>query len=203
MKRLFLALIFPTPFACNAFAQNASQDVLYLKDGSYILGTIVEIVPAGSVKIKLLDGSVLAFPMSRVERIGRAASRSIVANPYTTHRKISAWGLASSMAITMVGSLAMEDAYFATTVLPVVGPFITVVRIENTPGVYYRPGGKPLLIASGIMQTAFLVYFVAAWPESVHMVRELPSCPQLGASQWLTASNLPFFLIRPGMPENA
>lgn len=83
-------------------------------------------------------------------------------NPWTIHRKISAVGLAGSIGATLVGSLAMGDEYFATTVIPVVGPFITITRIENDPNAYYLSGGKQLLIASGIIQSAFLVYFVTS-----------------------------------------
>ena len=84
-------------------------------------------------------------------------------NPYTVHRQISRWGLTSTIAATFVGSLAMDDAFFSTTVIPIVGPFVTVVRIESDPNAYYHPGGKPLLIASGIAQTGFLIYFVTSW----------------------------------------
>lgn len=84
-------------------------------------------------------------------------------NPWTVHKKVASWGLAGSMSATMLGSLAMNDTYFGTTVIPVVGPFVTVVRIENDPNSFYRPGGKPLLIASGITQTAFLTYLTIAW----------------------------------------
>lgn len=56
----------------------------------------------------------------------------------------------------------MEDEYFATTVIPVVGQFITIIRVENDSYSYYHPGGRELLIASGVTQTAFLTYFVAS-----------------------------------------
>jgi len=84
-------------------------------------------------------------------------------NPWTVHRKVAQWGLAGSMAATMLGSLAMDDEYFATTVIPVAGPFITIARIENDPNAFYRPGGRSLLLASGITQTAFLAYLTVAW----------------------------------------
>ena len=84
-------------------------------------------------------------------------------NPYRVHRKISAWGLASTALTTMAGSLAMEDEFYKTTIIPIIGPFVTIVRVENDPNAYYHPGGKPLLIASGVVQTGFLIYFIASW----------------------------------------
>lgn len=83
-------------------------------------------------------------------------------NPWTIHRKISVYGLAGSIAATFIGALAMDDETFATTVIPIAGPFITTTRIENDASLYYQPGGKQLLTASGIIQSAFAVYFVTS-----------------------------------------
>ena len=98
-----------------------------------------------------------------VERIEKPIVNVRRHNPYTVHRQIACWGLVSTMAATLVGSLAMNDEFFATTIIPVVGPFVTIVRVENDPNSSYLPGGKPLLIASGVAQTGFLIYFVASW----------------------------------------
>ncbi len=50
-----------------SFAQ--SSDLLYLKNGSIIKGTIVELLPEKTVKIRTADGSVHAYMMSEVEKI--------------------------------------------------------------------------------------------------------------------------------------
>lgn len=100
------------------------------------------------------------FDRSEIYELNQARQSEF--NPWTIHRKISAIGLAGSIAATLVGSLAMEDEFFATTVIPVVGPFVTIARIENDPNSFYQPGGKQLLTASGIIQSAFAVYFVTS-----------------------------------------
>lgn len=46
-------------------------DVVYLKDGSKIIGTIVELLPTTSVKIRTRDGSEFVYTMDKVERIVR------------------------------------------------------------------------------------------------------------------------------------
>jgi hypothetical protein len=46
-------------------------DVVYLTDGSKIVGKVVELVPNKSVKIRMKDGSELVFPFERIERIVR------------------------------------------------------------------------------------------------------------------------------------
>ena len=49
------------------FAQQ--KDVVYLKNGSIIKGSIKEIIPIESLKIENYDGSLFIFNMSEVERI--------------------------------------------------------------------------------------------------------------------------------------
>lgn len=48
-----------------------NEDVVYLKNGSEIRGTILEMDTEGDIKIELLGGSVLVYPMSEVQRITR------------------------------------------------------------------------------------------------------------------------------------
>ncbi len=82
-------------------------------------------------------------------------------NPYSTHKKISGYGLFISWALTALSSSAMGDEMFATTVIPVVGPFVTIQRIESDPyGGEYLPGGKELLTVSGIVQSTFAIYYI-------------------------------------------
>lgn len=49
-------------------AQNV-QEVVYLKNGSIVRGTIIEQVPNVLLKIQTADGSVFAYQMSEVEKI--------------------------------------------------------------------------------------------------------------------------------------
>lgn len=48
-----------------------AQDVVYLKNGSVIRGTLVELVPNTSVKIKTADGSIFVYKMDEVEKLTR------------------------------------------------------------------------------------------------------------------------------------
>lgn len=153
---VFCALISP------ANAWTSSNDVVYLKNGSIIRGTIVELVPGSIVKITTSDGSLFVYNMDDVIKIEKAKVNTPVQNSYAMHRNIARWGFASTLTATFVGSLAMNDAFFATTVIPVVGPFITITRIEDDPDANYLPGAKPLLIASGVAQTGFLIYYLAS-----------------------------------------
>lgn len=46
----------------------ASPDILYLKDGSMIRGTLVESIAGSHVRFKTLEGDVRQYPMSEVDR---------------------------------------------------------------------------------------------------------------------------------------
>lgn len=152
----------------NTIGQHTSPDVVYLKNGGFLKGTVVQLIPDDVVKIELADGSLMVFEMTDVDRIERNAMPQVRRshNSYRSHKAIAGWGLTSSWGATLLGSLAMNDDYMATTIIPVVGPVVTIARIENDPFAYYRPGGKPLLIASTAIQSAFLLYYVTSWSKS-------------------------------------
>ena len=50
------------------------QEVVYLKNGSIIKGTVIEQVPGKSLKIQTNDGSIFAYEMSEVEKITKEQS---------------------------------------------------------------------------------------------------------------------------------
>lgn len=56
---------------CAAGAKAQSVDLLYLKNGSIIRGTILEVNPTQSVKIQTADLSIYVYPMSEVEKTGK------------------------------------------------------------------------------------------------------------------------------------
>ncbi len=50
------------------------QEVVYLKNGSVIRGTIIEQIPNSSLKIQTNDGSIFAYEMNEVEKITKESS---------------------------------------------------------------------------------------------------------------------------------
>lgn len=67
MKRLFVILVVLLLTTMGAVMM--AHDVVYLKNGSIIKGSVVEVIPNGSVKIQTQDGSLFVFDMSEVDRI--------------------------------------------------------------------------------------------------------------------------------------
>lgn len=55
----------------NSFAQQTIVDVIYLKNGIIVRGQIIESIQNDSVKIKILDDSVLVFKNQDIEKIAK------------------------------------------------------------------------------------------------------------------------------------
>ena len=67
MKRLLLAALFLSCFVTLAFSQSANA--LYLKDGSRIIGHILDLDSLGDVRILSMEGNLLSVPKSSVDEI--------------------------------------------------------------------------------------------------------------------------------------
>ena len=65
-KHLLIILLFLQMFA---FSQTNYIDILYLKNGSIIRGTITELSVNSQVKIKTTDGSLFVYKWEDVEKI--------------------------------------------------------------------------------------------------------------------------------------
>jgi len=58
-------------------AQTSKQDILYLKNGSIIRGTIIEFIPDKTVKIQIADSSIFIFPSLEIEKVVNEENPSI------------------------------------------------------------------------------------------------------------------------------
>ena len=146
---------------------NPNVDTVILIDGSTIKGTIVEFVSGKYIRITTTGGSEIQIDMAEVESIQRGPiilpNVSPQNNQYDRNHlnykaKISfcKYGWATTAGITLIGSAAMGDKSFSTTVIPVVGPFMTISQIESDSDLDYLPGAKNMLLASGILQASFV-----------------------------------------------
>lgn len=71
-RKLFVAFALIMLSSICASAQNL-QEVVYLKNGSIIRGTIIEQKPNESLKIQTVDGNVFVFKMDEVDKITKEA----------------------------------------------------------------------------------------------------------------------------------
>jgi hypothetical protein len=58
-------------FCSSIFAQSNLEDVVYLKNGGVMHGTIVEQMPGKSLKIETHDGNIFVYQMSEIEKFTR------------------------------------------------------------------------------------------------------------------------------------
>lgn len=84
MKRnIFFVALFMliTAISFNVSAQNGNmEDVVYLKNGSIIHGTIIEQIPNESLKVKTKDGNVFVYKMTEVDKMTKEQIANIRAN---------------------------------------------------------------------------------------------------------------------------
>lgn len=66
--------------ASSLFAQkkHPNEDVVYLQNGSVLRGEILDSIPAGNIRVRILGGSVLVYPMAEVARIASEPSNNFV-----------------------------------------------------------------------------------------------------------------------------
>ena len=96
MKRnIFIVALFTliTIISFSVSAQNGNmEDVVYLKNGSIIHGTIIEQVPNESLKVKTKDGSVFVYKITEVDKMtkeqiantsGNSGNNNYSGNQYT------------------------------------------------------------------------------------------------------------------------
>lgn len=81
MKRIFLLLIVLMGINPSIYSQQAQmQEVVYLKNGSVIRGTIIEQVPNQSIKIQTIDGSIFIYNFDEVEKLTKEMPHKNQAN---------------------------------------------------------------------------------------------------------------------------
>lgn len=69
----------------HAIGQNSHQNVVYLKNGSIITGTVIEQIPNSMLKVKTRTGDVLVYQMSDVDKI--TSEQSVNWNDFFNNNK--------------------------------------------------------------------------------------------------------------------
>ena len=69
MKRFAICLLALVISATTCMVM--AQDVVYLKNGSVIKGSVIEMVPNQTIKIQTADGSLFVYQISEVDRVER------------------------------------------------------------------------------------------------------------------------------------
>jgi hypothetical protein len=101
------------------------QDVVYLKNGSIIRGTIIEQIPMETLKIETTDGSVFVYQMSEIERIAKEKTPAKPPAPSLKSRKEPALAFGLAFFIPSAGQIyngeyAKCGIYWGVTVVGMV-----------------------------------------------------------------------------------
>ena len=77
---------------------------------------------------------------------------------------------------TVITTFAFNDYYWPTTIIPVFGTLITMIRISSTPGASFYPGALPLSILSTVAQIGLFAYLIVGLfiPPGSNKVEESP-----------------------------
>ena len=90
------------PWAPHAQGQEV-QDVVYLKDGSIIRGTIIEQVPGESILIQTSDGNRFRYLMEEIERMTKEPQPN-QGTSQATPRSVKSPGTAAALSALIVGA---------------------------------------------------------------------------------------------------
>jgi hypothetical protein len=78
---LFVAVTVQSVVPTSVNAQQQEEDVVYLKDGSILRGTIIEDIPGESLRIRTRDGNVFRISYDRIERRTKEPVQAAVQPP--------------------------------------------------------------------------------------------------------------------------
>lgn len=171
MRAAFVALA-TALFCSNATAQ-CTKDVECKGDRICVQGACVD-APAKELKPAATSASAPAL-----------APAAPAVNPYSSYRRTATTLAVAAWGATALGAAAMGDVCVATTIIPVVGPFISMIRISSDPKLAFLPGGEPLLLGAGLIQAGLVTWAFAASAKESEFERRLtigPGPTLLGAS---------------------
>ncbi len=100
----------------NVFPQSYSRDVIYLKNGSIIKGTIIEQVPGKTYKIQTSDNNIFTYTVDEVEKITSEPSSNPAPQPSSSTptpappvKKTSTFGSNGVSGIVRAGPLGLRS----------------------------------------------------------------------------------------------
>ncbi len=127
---LFVVLTVQVMAPASADAQQQEEDVVYLKDGSVLRGTVIEDISGESLRIQTRDGNIFRIAYDRIDR--RTREPAVVAAPApaedssrqqsrVTAERPTRESLRSDFGIELLGKSAVYSFSYQYMVIPEVG----------------------------------------------------------------------------------
>lgn len=109
MKSLTVIILAQLFLMCSSvLSQSNLQDIIHLKNGSIVRGTIIEQVPNETIKIKTNDGNIFVFKMSEIQKIVKDEA-TVQPNKATTRLKSPLTAFALSFLYPGIGQFYNGD----------------------------------------------------------------------------------------------
>lgn len=164
---LLVALSLPTAIYASQ-TQGSDEDSVYLKNGSVVVGTIIEYSADGSLAIKTKDGMQFTFKAEEIDHFSKGKTHGESNSTFVSAEYLELSGfqgrknrdliLISTMyGLTLLGDLLVGGDVFIGSAIPVVGPFINIASVGTYPG---SDTDKALFALSGVLQTGFLLDYL-------------------------------------------
>jgi len=180
-----LTLILTIFFSLTLFAQKRNSDVVYLKNGSVLRGTIVLQDPGKFVKLKTPDRNIWVFEEGKVDSIVRSAkihipqkngyfnltemgvlagnSANYKKNPFTL-MNISSWKFENGFST----GIGVGVEFFNETYLPVVADFRYFIRKSGTMPFVSLQGGYSIPLGGTYTQQQIYYDSPVMWVSSIY-----------------------------------
>jgi hypothetical protein len=167
-----LTFILTILFSLTLFAQKRNQDVVYLKNGSILRGTVVLIDPGKFIKLKTPDRNVWVFEQEKIDSIVQSAkiripqkngyfnltemgvlagnSANYKKNPFTL-MNINSWKFENGFST----GIGVGVEFFNETYLPVVADFRYFIRKSGTMPFVSLQGGYSIPLGGTYSQQVY------------------------------------------------
>ena len=170
-----LTLILTIFFSLTLFAQKSKRDIVYLKNGSIVRGTILLVDPGRLIKLKTSDRNVWVFEQDKIDSIVRpertqisqrsgyfnlsemgvlAGNSANYKNAPFTLLNINSWKFEKGFS----AGIGVGVEFFSETYLPIVADFRYFLRSEGALPFVSLQGGYSIPLGGTYKQQIYYAY---------------------------------------------
>lgn len=126
LKKVVLVVV--AVISTTVASAQATQEVVYLKNGSIVRGVIIEQTPNESLKIQTADGSIFAYKMDEVQKITKEkpTAHNIISNGTNRYVQPGYRGFVDLGYTLGTGELGVDRIEFSTSHGYQINPYIFV-----------------------------------------------------------------------------
>ncbi len=181
MRLITLLLVVVLPL--GLMAQRGKKDVVYLKNGSVVRGTIVLQDPGKFIKLKTADNSLWVFKIAEIDSITRLEPVKVKISPKTGYFNLTEIGILagtfSNATRTPLSLMNISSWYFANGLTAGLGAGVELSRESYLPVVadfrYYFRDRRPLPFIS--LQAGYSIPLGGSYTQTFYAVDDRRMSP--------------------------